>query len=52
MKLEIEYLTNIGLNRLNNEDSILIGNNIISSISRLSLHNGTKCATVLKYNLI
>lgn len=43
MKLEIEYLTNIGLNRLNNEDSILIGNNIISSIS---MDNSEKIVSV------
>ena len=33
MKFEIEYITNIGLKREQNEDSILIGNKILSSIN-------------------
>lgn len=35
------------------DDNVVIElDNIQKEILRLSLHNGTKCATVLKYSLI
>ena len=37
MKFEVEYITNLGLERKQNEDSILIGNKIVSSISMREL---------------